>query len=159
MSLLRVRWCAPCRAAQSRRAPHAPSPPPPAARRDAARHTTALSLQLAPIGRGGRATFQLDRRGLAFGCAGAVIGSAIVGTAWAGALPSCLPTCLDAQRGTPLRAPVLGCRVRLIAGTTMRVEIEQQQGRRRVIRVLEADISTALSGEPAPVFRKLKNSN
>jgi cold shock protein len=45
------------------------------------------------------------------------------------------------------------------AGTTMRVEIEQQQGRRRVIRILEVDISTALSGEPAPVFRKLKNSN
>jgi cold shock protein len=45
------------------------------------------------------------------------------------------------------------------AGTTMRVEVEQQQGRRRVIRVLEVDTTTALPGEPAPVLRKPKNSS
>jgi hypothetical protein len=38
----------------------------------------------------------------------------------------------------------------------MRVEVEQQQGRRRVIRVLDIDTSTALPGEPAPVYRKPK---
>ena len=43
------------------------------------------------------------------------------------------------------------------AGTTLRVEVEQQQGRRRVIRVLEIDTGTALPGEPAPVYRKPKN--
>ena len=45
------------------------------------------------------------------------------------------------------------------AGTTMRVEVEEQQGRRRVNRVLEIDTSTALPGEPAPVYRKSKDSN
>ena len=44
------------------------------------------------------------------------------------------------------------------AGTTMRVEVEQQQGPRRVVRVLEIDTSTALPGEPAPVRRKQSNS-
>jgi cold shock CspA family protein len=44
------------------------------------------------------------------------------------------------------------------AGTTMRVEVEQQQDRRRVVRVLDLDTSTALPGEPAPVYRKPKNS-
>ena len=44
------------------------------------------------------------------------------------------------------------------AGTTLRVEVEQQQqGRRRVIRVVEIDTGTALPGEPAPVYRKPKN--
>ena len=44
------------------------------------------------------------------------------------------------------------------AGTTLRVEVEQQQqGRRRVIRVVEIDTGTALPGEPAPIYRKPKN--
>ena len=49
--------------------------------------------------------------------------------------------------------------VNVPAGTTMRVEVEQQEGRRRVLRVLDVDTSTALPGEPAPVHRKPKNSN
>jgi CspA family cold shock protein len=44
-------------------------------------------------------------------------------------------------------------------GTTMRVEVERQDGRRRVLQVLEVDTSTALPGEPAPVYRKPKNSS
>jgi hypothetical protein len=38
-------------------------------------------------------------------------------------------------------------------------EIEQQQGRSRVVEILEIDTGTALSGEPAPVFCKAKTSN
>jgi cold shock protein len=45
------------------------------------------------------------------------------------------------------------------AGTTMRVEVEQQQSRRRVIRVFDLDTSTALPGEPAPIYRKTRNSS
>jgi cold shock protein len=40
------------------------------------------------------------------------------------------------------------------AGTRMRVRIEQEKGRRRVVEVLEVDTSTARRGEPAPVLRK-----
>jgi CspA family cold shock protein len=40
------------------------------------------------------------------------------------------------------------------AGTTMRVRLETQAGRPRVVEVLEIDTSTALEGEPAPVKRK-----
>ena len=40
------------------------------------------------------------------------------------------------------------------AGTTMRVRIEQQQGRQRVIEVLAVETNTALPGEPAAVKRK-----
>ncbi len=45
------------------------------------------------------------------------------------------------------------------AGTTMRVEVEQQQGRRRVVRVDDIDTSTALPNEPPAVYRKQKKSN
>ena len=45
------------------------------------------------------------------------------------------------------------------AGTTMQVEVEQQQGRRRVVRVFDVDTSTALPGEPAPVHRKVKKTD
>ncbi len=48
--------------------------------------------------------------------------------------------------------------VSIPAGTTMQAEIEAQQGRRRIVRVLEIDTSTALPGAPAPVFLKPKNS-
>ena len=40
------------------------------------------------------------------------------------------------------------------AGTTMRVRVEQEQGRVRVVEVLSVDTSTARPGEPAPVLRK-----
>jgi len=43
------------------------------------------------------------------------------------------------------------------AGTTMRVKIEQQQGRRRVMDVLDVDTSTAYPGQAPPVRRKPKN--
>ena len=45
------------------------------------------------------------------------------------------------------------------AGTTMLVKVEQQEGRRRVIEVMETDTTTALPGQPNPVRRKQKNSN
>ena len=44
--------------------------------------------------------------------------------------------------------------VTIPAGTTIRVRLETQSGRRRVVQVLEIDTSTALKGEPAPVKRK-----
>ena len=44
--------------------------------------------------------------------------------------------------------------VSIPAGTTVRVRLENQSGRRRVIEVVEIDTSTALKGEPAPVKRK-----
>jgi CspA family cold shock protein len=44
--------------------------------------------------------------------------------------------------------------VTIPAGTTIRVRLETQSGRRRVVQVLEVDTSTALEGEPAPVKRK-----
>jgi CspA family cold shock protein len=44
--------------------------------------------------------------------------------------------------------------VTIPAGTTIRVRLETQSGRRRVIEILEIDTSTALNGEPPPVKRK-----
>jgi len=44
--------------------------------------------------------------------------------------------------------------VNIPAGTTIRVRLETQPGRRRVVEALEIDTSTALEGEPAPVKRK-----
>ena len=44
--------------------------------------------------------------------------------------------------------------VSIPAGTTMRVKIEQQLGRQRVIEVIEIDTSTAHLGEAAAVKRK-----
>jgi cold shock protein len=44
--------------------------------------------------------------------------------------------------------------VSIPAGTTIRVRLETQSGRRRVIEILEIDTSTALKGEPAPIERK-----
>jgi CspA family cold shock protein len=44
--------------------------------------------------------------------------------------------------------------VTIPAGTTIRVRLETQSGRRRVIEIIEIDASTALKGEPAPVKRK-----
>jgi cold shock protein len=44
--------------------------------------------------------------------------------------------------------------VTIPAGTTIRVRLETQSGRRRVVQVLEIDTNTALEGEPAPVKRK-----
>jgi cold shock protein len=44
--------------------------------------------------------------------------------------------------------------VTIPAGTAIRVRLETQSGRRRVVEVLEVDTSTALEGEPAPVKRK-----
>ena len=44
--------------------------------------------------------------------------------------------------------------VSIPAGTTMRVRVEQEQGRRRVVEVLNLDTSTSRPGEPAPVRRK-----
>jgi CspA family cold shock protein len=44
--------------------------------------------------------------------------------------------------------------VTIPAGTKIRVRLETQSGRRRVVEVLEVDTSTALEGEPAPVKRK-----
>jgi cold shock protein len=40
------------------------------------------------------------------------------------------------------------------AGTTMRVRIEKEQGRRRVVEVLSVDTTTARTGEPSPALRK-----
>jgi CspA family cold shock protein len=40
------------------------------------------------------------------------------------------------------------------AGTTMRVRIEHEQGRRRVVEVLHVDTSSARPGEPRPVLTK-----
>jgi hypothetical protein len=40
------------------------------------------------------------------------------------------------------------------AGTTIRVRVEAQADRRRVVEVLSIDTSTALAGEPAPVKSK-----
>ena len=39
-------------------------------------------------------------------------------------------------------------------GTTLKVKVERQGGRQRVVEVLEVDTATALPGEPAPVHRK-----
>ena len=44
--------------------------------------------------------------------------------------------------------------VTIPAGTTIRVRLETQAGRRRVVEVLEIDTSTALEGEPPPIKRK-----
>lgn len=44
--------------------------------------------------------------------------------------------------------------VTIPAGTTMRVRVETQADRRRVVEVLSIDTSTALDGEPAPVKSK-----
>ncbi|MCP3393885.1 cold shock domain-containing protein [Bradyrhizobium sp. CCGB12] len=44
--------------------------------------------------------------------------------------------------------------VTIPAGTTIRVRVETQADRRRVIEVLSIDTSTALAGEPAPVRSK-----
>ena len=44
--------------------------------------------------------------------------------------------------------------VAIPAGTTIRVRLETQAGRRRVVEVIEIDTSTALEGEPAPIRRK-----
>ena len=43
------------------------------------------------------------------------------------------------------------------AGTTLRVRVEEEQRRRRVIEILAVDTTTAYPGEPEPVRRK--NSN
>ncbi len=40
------------------------------------------------------------------------------------------------------------------AGTTMRVRVQDGDGRRRVVEVLEVDISTGKPGEPAAIPRK-----
>jgi CspA family cold shock protein len=40
------------------------------------------------------------------------------------------------------------------AGTTMRVRVEREQGRNRVVEVLTLDTTTGRIGEPAPVLRK-----
>ena len=40
------------------------------------------------------------------------------------------------------------------AGATLRVRVEQEPRRRRVVAVLSVDTSTARPGEPAPVLRK-----
>jgi CspA family cold shock protein len=44
--------------------------------------------------------------------------------------------------------------VTIPAGSTVRVRLEIQSDRRRIIEILEIDTSTALKGEPAPVKRK-----
>ena len=44
--------------------------------------------------------------------------------------------------------------VTIPAGTTIRVRVETQADRRRVVEVLSTDTSTALEGEPAPVKSK-----
>jgi len=44
--------------------------------------------------------------------------------------------------------------VTIPAGSTVRVRLETQSGRRRVIEILEIDTSTALEGESALVKRK-----
>ena len=47
--------------------------------------------------------------------------------------------------------------VSLPAGTTLRVKVEQQGGRRRVTEVLEVDVRTALHGEAPAIRRKEKD--
>ncbi len=47
--------------------------------------------------------------------------------------------------------------VTIPAGTTIRIRVETQAGRRRVVEVLSIDTSTALEGEPAPVKSKKAN--
>lgn len=44
--------------------------------------------------------------------------------------------------------------VTILAGSTVRVRLETQSDRRRVIEVLAIGTSTAREGEPAPVKRK-----
>jgi CspA family cold shock protein len=44
--------------------------------------------------------------------------------------------------------------VSIPAGTTLVVSVEHEQGRRRVVEVLDVDTSTARPGEPAAVPRK-----
>ncbi|WP_128916487.1 cold-shock protein [Bradyrhizobium nanningense] len=44
--------------------------------------------------------------------------------------------------------------VTIPAGTTIRVRVETQADRRRVVEVLSVDTSTALAGEPVPIKRK-----
>jgi cold shock protein len=41
-------------------------------------------------------------------------------------------------------------------GTTMRVRVEQDRGKQRVVEVLEVDTSTARLGENEPILRKSK---
>jgi cold shock protein len=43
------------------------------------------------------------------------------------------------------------------AGTSMRVRVEADRGKLRVVEVSNVDTSTALAGEPAPVLRKRFN--
>ena len=40
------------------------------------------------------------------------------------------------------------------AGTTLRVRVEEDRGRQRIMEVLSADTRTAWAGEPAPVRTK-----
>ena len=40
------------------------------------------------------------------------------------------------------------------AGTSLRVRVETDRGKLRVVEVSNVDTSTALAGEPAPVLRK-----
>jgi cold shock protein len=40
------------------------------------------------------------------------------------------------------------------AGTTLRVRVEPERGRQRIVAVLSVDTSTAWPGEPPPVVRK-----
>ncbi|OAF16658.1 hypothetical protein AYJ54_37920 [Bradyrhizobium centrolobii] len=44
--------------------------------------------------------------------------------------------------------------VTLPGGTTIRVRLETQADRRRVVEIIEIDTSTALEGEPEPIKRK-----
>jgi len=39
-------------------------------------------------------------------------------------------------------------------GTTLRVKVEPERGRQRIVEVLTVDTSTAWPGEPPPVIRK-----
>ena len=41
------------------------------------------------------------------------------------------------------------------AGTTLLVRTEREQGRQRVTEILSVDTSTAMPGEPQPVFRRV----
>ena len=43
------------------------------------------------------------------------------------------------------------------AGTSLRVRVEADRGKLRVVEVSNVDTSTALAGEPAPVLRKRLN--
>lgn len=45
------------------------------------------------------------------------------------------------------------------AGTTVRVRVEPERGRLRVVEILSVDTSTARPGEPPPVTRKKPNGN